>query len=165
MNNIKQPCERTTMKLNWRRVHIRNARGFSMVEVIVTVSITTLFIVAAVQLFLAIEFGRIMALRQSVAYGIALTNLQKFSSRSSITATCSAEIPLALTNESSASLDIDKPIYNPALSQLPTPVTQTVKAYPVEGCNGTAFVSSILRIVSSVTYSGTITVSVATYVQ
>lgn len=125
----------------------QDSRGFTIVEVVVTVAITGIFLAAAVQWYAVVVDQRAVLQRQSIAYDLATTNLQKFPTRPSISTTCATSFDLAsfFTAETTTTY--------PNLSQLSSP-TQTVTAYPVDGCNGTSFNSSVLKLVSTVTYSG-----------
>lgn len=135
------------MKKRFDNAMHRYAYGFSFVEVIVTISITSLFITAALQLYTAVESQRISTLRQSVAIDIAETNLKKFYDQIALTS-CATEIDLT------SSFTPENTNKNASLNNFASssPITQSVKGYPVDGCTGTLFNSTVMRLESVVTY-------------
>ncbi len=137
-----------------------SADGFTVIEIIVTIIIFIIFIGGAFQTYVVLESQRLYILRQTIASDIAYTNLRKFSTRPTI-ATCSSSINLAT---STYNFTPETTTTNNTLAALGTPVTQTVVGYPVDGCSGSNFVSTTLKIVSTVTYS-TGSASHATFVQ
>ncbi len=138
----------------------RTESGFTVVEIIVTLVVFVLLVGGAYQTFVVVQAQRIALLRQSIASDIAYTNLRKFSSRPVI-ASCSSSIDLASSTYNFAP---ETTTSNKTLSTLGSSVTQTVVGYPVDGCSGSNFVSTTLKIVSTVTYS-TGSASHATFLQ
>ena len=145
-----------------RRTHAaqKNSQGFTIAELLVTITLLGAFVYAAVQGYLFLEYRRLLTVQKSVASDIAITNLNKFSARPPV-ASCSTEIDLAT---STYNFTAETTMANKSLSILGPAVTQTVKGYPVDGCNGSSFVSQTMKIVSTVTYKGG-AASSATYVQ
>lgn len=137
-----------------------NTDGFTVIELIVTIIIFVIFIGGAFQTYVVLESQRVFVLRQTIASDIAYTNLRKFNTRPTI-ATCSSSINLA---SSTYNFSPESTSTNNTLAVLGTSVTQTVVGYPVDGCTGSNFVSSTLKIVSTVTYN-TGSASHATFVQ
>lgn len=140
--------------------------GFTIPEVVLTVAALGLFIYSSYQIYRVLETQRWNILRQGIASDIAYTNLKKFPAR-----------PTALTSGTcSTSINIGTATYNfspePTTAQsyyidghiVLSTVTQTVTAYPVDGCSGSNYVTQTLKIVSTVTYKGG-SVSHATFVQ
>jgi hypothetical protein len=139
------------------------SRGFTITEVIVTVVTLGLFLTAVFQWYQLIETQRISVLKQSVANEIADINLRKFPKVPTSLITCSASqdgIDLTSHNNFTAESLTSYPsasVLGGASSSTTNPisgVTQTVKAFPLDGCIGTNFISSALKVESRVTYPG-----------
>lgn len=141
------------------------SRGFTITEVIVTVIVLSIFLVAAFQWYSLIEYQRISLLRRAVASEIAYINLRKFPVRPTSLTTCSNSpdgIDLTsynnFTPETVSSYPAASALVGAATTTSTSPgitgVTQTVKGFPVDGCSGTNFASKTFKVESTVTYNG-----------
>lgn len=132
--------------------------GFTIVEVIVTLIIVSLFLTVFFQSFLLLESQRINVARQAKASDIAYTNLRKFPSKPS-TLNCN-QTPIVISTAT----------YNFVAESDTTVIganTQTVTAYAPNGCDSTdttKFKNDLVKIVSTVTY-GSESISHVSYVQ
>jgi Tfp pilus assembly protein FimT len=133
-----------------------NSSGFTIVEVIVTLAVTTLFLTLFFQVYLAMESQRIGVARQALASNIAYANLRKFTTRPAIPSCTSAmdmttsnPTGLLLGDENSSSYGF---VPEPASSTngLGANIHQTVKAYAPRGC--TTFSTDPIKIESTVSY-------------
>ena len=144
--------------------------GFTIVEVIVTLVVTSLFIWFFFQSYIVMESRRIAVAQRAIASDVAYTNLQKFSIRTPLmndkaicnnatmditTTNAQTKDGLLLGNESNTTLTS---IYGfmaetgDAVAKLSNPVKQTVLAYATHGCAGDNFTEYPLMIVSKVKY-------------
>ena len=157
----------------------RDDSGFTIVEMIVTLVLASLFVIFLVQFFLAAGGQQISVERQAAANNLARTNLSKFPRASSLTGyTCDPNTtPAANTNNltinpsANGTLILSNTVNNGSTTREAAPailpnVTQEVRAYSPMGCMPSG--SGIVKIVSRVTYGyigQTGEVVYATYVQ
>jgi prepilin-type N-terminal cleavage/methylation domain-containing protein len=127
--------------------------GFTIIEIIVTVVILGLFLGSMFQMFIVMESQRYIVAREANASDVAYTNLNKFNIPP-VGVTCSASGTELLDSTTKESV--------PASSKI---TDQSVKAYPVNGCDGTNFRDNFVKIESTVTYEGGATVTHASYVR
>ena len=123
--------------------------GFTIVEVIVTLVVVSLFLTMMFQSFFALESQRLTVVRQARSAEIAYSNLRKVTGRSIIETLCrtngGADL-LAATSPSGYSP------YPDLASTLGTGAGQQLMAYPTAGCNtdGTFPDDKPIRIESTV---------------
>lgn len=135
---------------------IKSHSGFTIVEVLVSIVVLSIFITSGLQYFRAIELQRTLLTDKGIASDLAYTNLNKFPNLPSTLTTCASSINLETANGGGSFNNFTEETTTtyPNLSLLGSNVTQSVVAYPVDGCNGTAFNSNVLRVESTVTYTG-----------
>lgn len=153
------------MKLNQR--HFRpHENGFTIVEIVVTLALTSLFLMFFFQMYLATESQRINVARQAQASDIAYSNLRKITARPAgitcdaakmdLTATDGATKPGLLigdqTNMSTPSVFGFVAEPEPAIKGLGGNVEQIMKVYAPRGCDGTAFADNPIKLESTVMY-------------
>lgn len=144
--------------------------GFTIVEVIVTLVVTSLFIWFFFQSYLVMESQRVTVAQRALASDIAYTNLKKFSIRTPLMndktrcndttmdiTTTNAENKDGLllgneTNNTITSLYGFMAETGEATAKLESPVKQTVLAYATHGCADDNFTDYPLMIISKVTY-------------
>lgn len=145
-----------------KRVRIDgNSNGFTVVEVIVTVIIVSLFLFSFLQVYLLLESQRIGLARQANASDIAYSNLSKVTSRTGLT---SADCDTNGTDLTLKGYDV----YTNIEDELGSTATQTLTAYPTAGCSGTSFDENPIQVVSKVSFqiNGKVTeVTHASFVQ
>lgn len=126
------------------KLHRRN-KAFTVIETVITMTIFAVFITMGLQLYTLVESQRSAVLRQNAAVDIAETNLKKFYSDVPLT-NCSSQIDLTSSLNPESSSDV--------LNKLGSgvQVVQSITGYPLDGCTGTQFNSTIMRIESVVTY-------------
>lgn len=140
--------------------------GFTLVEVIVTIVVTVLFITAFFQTILAMQSQRVNVSRQAKASDIAFSNLRKITQRpSGITCDNSMDLVADASASGKDLSDYFTPEPASTVQDLGGTVTQTMKAYAPAGCS--AYDTTPVRIVSTITYgnNGENTVTHATLVQ
>lgn len=125
----------------WQRRddHKISQQGFTIVETIVTLVITTLFIVIFVQTVIVVEAQRAAVLQQTKANDIAISNLHKITTRT----------VLAGQVCTTAGWDLTNPTFGYAIDS-ETGYTATLWAYPANGCG--SFSQDPIRVVSTVKY-------------
>lgn len=125
-----------------------DSSGFTIIEVVVTLAVTALFLTFFFQMYLAMESQRISVARQALASDLAYSNLRKFTTRPAEADPCDA-----------ASMDLTGPLPNNGkdLTFIPEPteglgsgVGQTVRAFAPKGC--ALFASNPVKIESTITY-------------
>jgi prepilin-type N-terminal cleavage/methylation domain-containing protein len=136
-------------------------QGFTLVEVIVTLGVVSLFITLFFQLYLTMESQRLYVARQAYASDVANTNIHKVSARpaaltQAVCTSNAADMDLTTGNPATKpGLDITQYGYtlesNTTVRQsLGSTATQALVAYAPAGC--TNFDSNPVKIVSSVTF-------------
>lgn len=145
--------------------HNSGAHGFTIIEVIITLMVTALFLTLFFQMYLAMESQRVGIARRALASDLAYSNLRKFTTRPTITcdaakmdltaADASTKTGLLLGDETNVATPsaygflAEPPA---ATSSLGRKVQQTVKAYAPQGCSGTAFTDNPIKLESTITY-------------
>lgn len=119
--------------------HNISQQGFTIVETIVTLVITTLFIVIFVQTVIAIEAQRAAVLQQTKANDIAISNLHKITTRTALVG------QVCVTT----GWDLTSPAFGYVIDS-EAGYTATLWAYPANGCSN--FSQDPIRIVSTVKY-------------
>lgn len=145
---------------------ISSEKGFTVVEMIVTIAVLAIFMTGIFQSYLLLESQRVEVARQARASDIAYSNLRKFQI-----------IPAGLLCSTSGQIigDSSKPILTPkdygfhpesgeTIKYMGSSLTQKVTAYAPYGCTGTNFTNDTVKIVSTVTYEGGGSVSHANFV-
>lgn len=146
------------------------SEGFTIVEVIVSLVVTSLFLWFFFQSYLVMESQRVTVAQRAIASDVAYTNLQKFSIRTPLmldkslcndalmditTTNAQNKDGLLLGNETNT---VVTSLYGfmaetgDAIAKLDNPVKQTVLAYATHGCTGDNFTDYPLMIVSKVKY-------------
>lgn len=152
------------------------ADGFTIIEVLVTLVVTALFLTVFFQAYLVVEAQRLGVARRAKASDMAYSNLRKFTVRPS-TLTCDAAT-MDLTASDAATKtgkllgDETNTTTSSAYGFIAEPTGGTVSlgadtkqkvvAYAPQGCSD--FANSPIKIVSTVTYGGD-TIVHASYVQ
>jgi prepilin-type N-terminal cleavage/methylation domain-containing protein len=124
------------MNINQQPTQSFDAKGFTIVEVLVTMGVLSVFLFGFFQTYLLLESQRINVSRQAKASDIAYSNLRKVTTRPG-GLTCDTQgVPVTITQE-------------PASAGI---ISQDVVAFPTNGCSGTNFTDNPVKIVSTVTY-------------
>lgn len=118
--------------------HNQHLQGFTVVEVLATLFVLTIFVTAFFQGFLLLESQRIAVRQQAKANDIAFAHLLKVADR-----------PPALTCNV-AGVDLTTLGYS---IDSETGYTVTLRAYPASGVCDSTFAGSPVRIVSQVRYT------------
>ena len=114
--------------------------GFTIVEVIVTLVVTSLFLTFFFQMYLMGESQRLVLARQSTASNIAYANLRKITIKDDVAAIAPCNNTTDLTVNGSAPGTAITSLITPedtTNSGLNGTVTQTIKAYYPKGCGTT----------------------------
>jgi Tfp pilus assembly protein FimT len=151
------------MKMTKAIPFLRQSAGFTIVEVMVTLAMTALFLTFFFQMYLAMESQRIGVARQALASDIAYTNLRKFTKIPS-SLTCSSSMDLVANSSATGfSLGTQTDWQTPNIwgfqaespastKQLGSTSTQSIKAFAPKGCSGTTINGNLVKIESTVTY-------------
>lgn len=154
------------MRINETTHQSFTSRGFTIIEVIVALAITSLFLTFFFQMYLAMESQRIGVARQALASDLAYSNLRKVTSRPAGLPCDAAKMDLSAadgaakqglllgdqTNVSTPSSFGFLAEPDSAVKSLGGNVQQLVKAYAPRGCTGTAFTDNPVKIESTVIY-------------
>lgn len=143
-------CKHAYMAKWWNNGVLHQDEGFTIVEVVVTLVVTVMFLTAFFQTFLVMQSQRVNLSRQAKASDIAYSNLRKITTRP-VGLSCDSSMDL-IANASAPGKDLSgyfTPEPASVTSDLGT-ITQTMKAYAPAGCS--AFDTTPLKIVSTVTY-------------
>lgn len=139
--------------------------GFTIIEVIVTLALTSLFLTFFFQMYLAMESQRIGVARRAQASDLAYSNLRKFTSRPSIpcdaasmdltAADGATKTGLLIGDETNMSTPsaygfIAEPTSDTSL--LGGSVRQSVRAFAPRGCTGTNFTDNPVKLESTISY-------------
>ncbi|MFZ2545356.1 MAG: prepilin-type N-terminal cleavage/methylation domain-containing protein [Candidatus Saccharimonadales bacterium] len=116
--------------------------GYTLVEVIVTIVILSIFLTFIFQTSRVLESQRIAVSQQAGANDIANDNLRLVTSRTGIS--CDVSGSNLINSGYTLASDLQKTVGSGA--------TQTLMAYPTAGCSGTAFIDNPIRVVSTVEY-------------
>jgi prepilin-type N-terminal cleavage/methylation domain-containing protein len=139
-----------------------NQQGFTIIEVLVTLIVVSLFLYTFFQSYLTLESQRVNVARQAIASDVAYTNLRKITSRPAGLTCDPATMDLtsgdtSLENRGKSGVNLFDPPYNypketntETVGKLGTSSTQTLAVYAPNGC--TNFLGNPLKIVSTVTY-------------
>lgn len=153
--------------------------GFTIVEVIVTLAITSLFLTFFFMMFLTMESQRIAVARQALASDIAYSNLRKFTNAATLAALqCTTNMDLTLPNPDQKQGELvgsqaDEVTANSfgflaepsaITKQLGTGASQSIRAFAPKGCTGTTINSGLIKVESTVTYGTNGKVVHASYV-
>lgn len=115
--------------------------GFTVVEIIVTIVVTSLFLMVSLQMILLLESQRAAIAQQAKASDVSYANLAMVTSRAALTGQpCSTTI---------ASQGWDLTEYGYTLNT-PSGYTTSLRAYPVSGCGN--YENNPVRVVSTVIY-------------
>lgn len=134
-------------------------KGFTIIEVVVTLAVVTLFLSFFFQMYLAMESQRISVARQALASDIAYSNLRKFTVRPNIPCDAATmDISGGTAGKTGGNLgDENGSTYSfvaepvDALAGLGGNVHQTMRAFAPKGC-GAEFATTPLKIEATVTY-------------
>lgn len=143
--------------------------GFTIVEIIVTIVVMTIFTALLFQTYITGTTQREAITRRAQADDIALTNLKKITTHAStLVSACSSANDLTATPAGSGS-QVASVAYGTAsdashfaqesYGSLPTPHNQTLTVFYPRGCT----LATVVEIVSTVTY-GAETVTHASYI-
>lgn len=132
--------------------------GFTIIEIIVTTVILTIFLILFFQSYMVLESQRIILARSTAADQLATTNLRKVTSRSGIVANNIS----CVAGSNGSDLFATGSGYTPepqssasdlVVKQVGQDTVQQLQAYPSSGsCSGTSFGTDPIRIVSRVIY-------------
>ena len=153
----------TLLSINTYDITNPDQHGFTVVEMIVTIVVLSIFMTGIFQSYLLLESQRVLVARQARASDIAYSNLRKFQTRPANLLCNPAQISptrgLVIGNESNypgssaygfVAESGETVKYMGRTSQL----HQTVTAYAPNGCTGSNFTDGIVKIISTVTYEG-----------
>ena len=133
--------------------HTEKSNGFTIVEIIVTTVVLSIFLAGFFQAYVLVTTQRVSVARHATASDIAYTNLRKVTARPA-GLTCNASSGYTLLSSSNGTDDTLK-IFRPENdSTLGSPRSQTVVAYPTAGCSGSNFADNPVKIVSTVIFNG-----------
>jgi len=136
--------------MNTIPLHNRDAEGFTIVEVVITLVIVALFLTGFFQSFLLLESQRVNVARQAKASDIAYSNLRKFTTRPAGLTCDTAGVILGSTTQSGASSAYG---FNAeATDGLGSDPQQEVRAFPTNGCDPANFAASPVKIESTVIF-------------
>jgi prepilin-type N-terminal cleavage/methylation domain-containing protein len=129
--------------MKYQRTCTNNSEnGFSIVEVIVTLVVVSIFLFGFLQSYLLLESQRIGVARQAKASDITISNLNKVTVRTSI-------------NCDPSGFNLADPITPPSYNlltnienELGSGAGQSLIAYPSVDCTGTNFIDNPIRIES-----------------
>jgi prepilin-type N-terminal cleavage/methylation domain-containing protein len=138
-------------------------QGFTIVEMIITIIVSSLFIMMFFQMYLVLESQRVQVARVAKAHDIAYSNLRKFTTRPA-SLTCDSSMDLIANGNATGKLLGDQSNSSTSTSSTygfvaePTAVTQslganstqTVYAFAPSGCG--SFDDQPIKIVSTVTF-------------
>ncbi len=114
--------------------------GFTIVEVLVTLVITVLFLTTFFSLYMSMESQRIATGRRALASNIAYSNLSKVTDRSTVVAAAACDASTSgnvnnlSINSSATGSNITSLITTEPTTGLGNPTTQTVRAFYPRGC-------------------------------
>ena len=138
-------------------------KGFTVVEMIVTIVVLSIFMTGIFQSYLLLESQRIEVARQARASDIAYSNLRKFQTRPANLVCNASQISptkgLSLGNENNYPgsstygfvAEGGKTVEHMGKT---SDFHQTVIAYAPYGCTGSDFTYNTVKIISTVTYEG-----------
>jgi prepilin-type N-terminal cleavage/methylation domain-containing protein len=148
----------------------QNQQGFTIVEVIVTLVVVSLFLVGFFQAYLLLESQRVNVVRQAKASDIAYINLSKYPAKPA-NLVCTATSKTTGTILGSTKTGRTTSTYN-FVAETDTSLlgtsSQEIIAYAPNDCDTvdpTKFKGGLVKIVSTVEYSGTRSAQHVTYVQ
>jgi prepilin-type N-terminal cleavage/methylation domain-containing protein len=133
--------------------NINRGAGFTIVEVIITIAVMSIFLTFLYQAFLVGQSQQLATIRLGAANDLAQTNLRKITDRSQISVTCDATTGPSNTNNlvlnaSAAGSDITFTPESTLPPSLPTTTTQQMKVQYPQGCAKTM----PAKVMSIVTY-------------
>lgn len=133
--------------------------GFTIVELVVTIGVMSLFLTMFFQFYLANQSQQTAVLRQAAAHDLAKTNLRKVSSKAvpSALPACTTSNNLQAGGSTPSSITFTQ---ETSIAPLPSSTSQTLEVLYPYGCAA----DSPAQIISTVTY-GSETVRHAGYVQ
>jgi len=140
--------------------------GFTIVEIVVTLAMVSLFLTFFFQMFLATESQRIGVARQAQASDLAYSNLRKVTTRPAGLPCDAAKMDLTATDGASKEgllIGDQSNVSTPSLfgflaepaaatKTLGGNVEQIMKVYAPRGCAGTAFIDTPVKVESIVIY-------------
>lgn len=139
-------------------MNTKHQSGFTAVELIITITVAGIFVIALYQLFGTINASMSLARQKAVASEIAYSYLRRYTGANVQPATwftCSTAAGSSNTNDYTVNTNAaGQTIASGSVTgvtTLPGPVTYSVKALAVYGCSG-ANAGTPLRIESTVTY-------------
>ena len=133
------------------KTYNENIKGFTIVEIIVTLTVLSIFLAGFFQAYLLMTAQRVKVARQAAASDIAYTNLRKVIARPA-GLTCNASTGHTLLSSTNGTDDALRTFRPESDANLVTLRSQTVIAYPTAGCAGSAFTDNPVKIVSTVTF-------------
>jgi prepilin-type N-terminal cleavage/methylation domain-containing protein len=137
-------------------------QGFTIVEVVVTLVVLSLFLVGFFQSYLLLESQRVNVVRQSKASDIAYVNLGKYPAKPP-NLICSSGVTILGSNKDTVSRPYNF-VAETDTALLGT-TSQEITASAPNGCDATDFKDGLVKIISTVVYSGSRSVTHVTYVQ
>lgn len=148
----------------------KSTEGFTIVEVVVTLAVITLFVTFFFQMYMMMESQRILVIRRAAASDIAYKNLRKFPASPGLATACaSSGMDLTKPNPTGLTLgdESNKTTASPYgfiaedTTSLGTGATQRVAAYAPYGCG-----SNVVKIISTITFgANNETISHVSYIQ
>lgn len=105
--------------------------GFSAVELLATLLIGSIFVLAFYQIYVVITQGNATAKREAIASDIAYSNLRKYTVRPSFTCDTNTD----LVANSSAPGQVLSTTTSATHPKLPGPVVETIRVWAPRGCD------------------------------
>lgn len=132
--------------------------GFTAVEMLVTILVASIFLLAVVTLFIAVTQSLAMARSRAVANDIGYSYLRKYASANSSpdwfvcdTTSGSANTNDLTVNGNATGQVLESGTLTTTDTGLPSPVSYTVRALAIYGCNGVNL-KKPLRVEATVTF-------------
>lgn len=134
------------------------AKGFTAIEMLVTIIVASTFLLAIVTLFIAVTQSLAMARNRATANDLGYSYLRKYASAGSTpewfecdTTSGSGNTNDLTINSNATGQVLESGTLTTANTNLPAPITYTVRALAIYGCSGLNLKKPI-RVEATVTY-------------
>lgn len=133
-------------------------KGFTLIEIIVTLAVVSVFIFGIIQIFILLDSQRMNVARQAKSSDLAYSYLRNYNTRPADPANPSLLLPCRTTDQTLVSnRDVTSEVGGGA-------ARLTITASAPEGCSGTDFAKGVIKIEAVITYNGNREVRHATYI-
>ncbi|MGB4762316.1 MAG: hypothetical protein WBP12_03075 [Candidatus Saccharimonas sp.] len=142
-----------------RHIHTRHlAKGFTAVEMLVTIIVASTFLLAIITLFIAVTQSLAMTRNRATANDLGYSYLRKYASAGGTptwfvcdTSNSSSNTNDVTKNSNATGQVLESGTLTASQSNLPVPVSYSVRALAIYGCSGTNLKKPI-RVESTVTF-------------